>query len=443
LILDANGLVAGTLAAGEDVTERKRAEAELSDYRDHLEKLVADRTVALSIAKEAAEDANRAKTSFLTNMSHELRTPMNAIMGMTALALRKATDPAQINQLNKVDKASQHLLGIITDILDISKIEAERLPLDRTEFSLGKVLDNLNDLVSQSATDKGLSLRIDLPPEAARLLLVGDPLRLGQILINLTANAIKFTERGSVTVSVRLVEKNVTSARLQFDVQDSGVGIAVDDQKRLFKYFEQGDASMTRRYGGTGLGLAISRRLAQMMDGDIEVSSELGVGSTFRLTVQLDSLPERLGAVPPAPTFLPMKPQDQLKQEYSGARILLAEDELVNQEVSRMLLEVAGLVVDLAEDGEEAVAMARQNHYALILMDLDIPKLDGTSAARVIRTLPGYADVPILAMTASVYEQDRVDCLAAGMNDHIGKPVKPQYLYETLLKWLASSAGTS
>ncbi len=441
LILDANGLVAGTLAAGEDVTERKRAEAELSNYRNHLEKLVADRTVALSIAKEAAEDANRAKTSFLTNMSHELRTPMNAIMGMTALALRKATDPAQINQLNKLDKASQHLLAIITDILDISKIEAERLPLDRVDFSLGKVLDNLNDLVCQQAIEKGLQFRIDLAPDAARLVLQGDPLRLGQILINLTANAVKFTERGSVTISVRLVERRESNALLRIDVQDTGVGIAAEDQNRLFRLFEQADGSMTRRHGGTGLGLAISRRLAKMMDGDIEIISQPGVGSTFRLTVQLDTAPERSGAVVPEPTFLQKTADVRLKEAFVGARVLLAEDELVNQEVSRMLLEVVGLVVDLAEDGEQALAMASQTPYALILMDLEIPKLDGTSATRAIRALPGYAEIPILAMTSSVSEQDRKDCLAAGMNDHIGKPVRPNYLYETLLKWMASSSA--
>jgi PAS domain S-box-containing protein len=443
LILDASGLVAGTLAAGEDVTERKRAEVELLNYRDHLEKLVADRTAALSIAKEAAEDANRAKTSFLTNMSHELRTPMNAIMGMTALALRKATDPAQINQLNKVDKASLHLLGIITDILDISKIEAERLPLDRVDFRLGKVLDNLNDLVSQQALEKGLNFRIDLAPDAARLVLQGDPLRLGQILINLTANAVKFTDRGSVTVSVRLLEQRESNALLRIDVEDTGIGIAAEDQKRLFKLFEQADGSMTRRHGGIGLGLAISRRLAKMMDGDIKVISQPGVGSTFRLTVQLDTTPEFASAVPPEPTFLQKKADVRLKEEFAGARILLAEDELVNQEVSRMLLEVVGLVVDLAEDGEAAVAMASRTPYALILMDLEIPKLDGIAATSAIRALPGYAKTPILAMTASVSEQARKDCLAAGMNDHIGKPVKPAYLYETLLKWLTPSAGTT
>ena len=408
-------------------------EAELNQHRHHLESLVEERTAALSIAKEAAETANRAKSSFLANMSHELRTPMNAIMGMTDLALRRASDAKQIDQLHKVNNASHHLLSVINNILDISKIEAERLTLEQIDFRLGGVLENLSSLLSQKASGKGLRLLIDIAPELANRSLCGDPLRLGQILLNLTGNALKFTTQGSVSIRVQISEERPADLLLRFDVSDTGIGISPEDQKRLFTAFEQANGSTTRQYGGTGLGLAICKRLAQMMGGSIGIESDPGVGSNFWFTVRLSKSTQPL-----AVSILPSTAaaETRIKQRYNGARVLLAEDEPINQEVSRGLLEEVGLVVDLAADGLLAVDMAKATNYALILMDMQMPLLDGVDACKAIRLCPGRENTPILAMTANAFEEDRQRCFEAGMNDHIAKPVDPDLLFETLFKWL-------
>ena len=406
-------------------------EAELNQHRHHLESLVEERTAALSIAKEAAETANRAKSSFLANMSHELRTPMNAIMGMTDLALRRASDAKQIDQLHKVSNASHHLLSVINNILDISKIEAERLTLEQIDFRLGGVLENLSSLLSQKASGKGLRLLIDIAPELANRSLCGDPLRLGQILLNLTGNALKFTTQGSVSIRVQISEERPADLLLRFDVSDTGIGISPEDQKRLFTAFEQANGSTTRQYGGTGLGLAICKRLAQMMGGSIGIESDPGVGSNFWFTVRLSKSTQPL-----AVSILPSTAaaETRIKQRYNGARVLLAEDEPINQEVSRGLLEEVGLVVDLAADGLLAVNMAKATNYALILMDMQMPLLDGVDACKAIRLCPGRENTPILAMTANAFEEDRQRCFEAGMNDHIAKPVDPDLLFETLFK---------
>ncbi len=431
---DSTGRIIGYHGITRDITERKNAEAELRRHRDHLEELVEQRTAALSIAKEAAEAASRAKSTFLANMSHELRTPMNAIMGMTGLALKQATDPKLRDQLGKVAKASQHLLHVINDILDISKIEAERLTLDEVDFMLATPLDNLSNLALPAAAAKGLTLRIDIAPGLASQPLRGDFLRLGQILLNLTSNAIKFTNQGSVSLDISASQETSTDLLLHCAIRDTGIGISAEDQSRLFQAFEQSDNSMTRKYGGTGLGLAISKRLATLMGGSIGVDSQPGLGSTFWFTARLKKAAASIAAAGQAVDQLP---EENLKARYAGARILLAEDEPINQEVSRELLESAGLVVDLAEDGVEAVELARRMTYDLILLDLQMPNMNGIEASQIIRTLPGREAVPILALTANAFTGDRQKCLDAGMNDHIGKPVDPEQLFATLFKWLS------
>ena len=438
-VFDNSGRPLGRRGSYRDITEIKRLGEELERHRQNLEAQVDERTAALSIAKEAAEAASRAKSTFLANMSHELRTPMNAIMGMTNMALRGATDPKLKDQLGKIDQASQHLLAVINDILDISKIEADRLTLEHVSFKVGLVLENLTSLIGHKVAEKGLHFFINLLPGIPDLSLQGDPLRLGQILLNFTSNALKFTEQGSITVRARLVEESQTHVLLRFEVQDTGIGISTEDQKRLFTSFEQADSSMTRKYGGTGLGLAISKRLAQMMGGEVGIDSAPGQGSTFWFTTRLEKATDN--AVSVAPTSESDMAEARIMLRYPGARILLAEDEPINQEVSKGLLEDVGLSVDLAEDGKKAVALAKQNRYALILMDMQMPNLNGVDATKAIRQDSLNRDTPILAMTANAFDEDRQVCIDAGMNDHIGKPVTPNLLYEVLLKWLERSKG--
>lgn len=417
-----------------DVTERKKTETELELHRSNLESLVEERTAALSVAKEAAETASRAKSAFLANMSHELRTPMNAIMGMTALALRLANDEKQRDQLIKVQHSSRHLLEVINDILDISRIEAERLTLERTRFRLSTVFESFKSIISLRARQKGLAFEIDLPGELSEKMLVGDPLRLSQVLLNLMANAIKFTQQGQITVRVQKIQELPHGITLRFEVIDTGIGIASEAQRRLFTAFEQADNSMTRKFGGTGLGLAISKRLVNLMGGDIGVISQPEIGSTFWFTAKLQGSED---GAPIVHDITGESAETCLKTKFSGFRVLLAEDEPINQEVSCALLEDAGLQVDLAENGAEAVALARENTYDLILMDIQMPIMSGIDATRTIRSLPNYAATPILAMTANAFDEDRQVCIDAGMNEHIGKPVVPEKLFKTLLKWLS------
>jgi CheY-like chemotaxis protein len=390
-------------------------------------------------AKVAAEAANIAKSAFLANMSHELRTPMNGVMGMIDLARRRMADPKGLDQIDKAKFSAERLLGVLNDILDLSKIEAERMVLEEMPLQLDQSVENIVGTLGHQANEKGLQLATDLPADLIRQPLKGDPLRLGQILFNLVGNAIKFTEKGVVTVRARSVSENSEVLQVRFEVIDTGIGIAPEVQARLFQSFEQADNSMTRKYGGTGLGLAISKRLVQLMRGAIGVESTLGKGSTFWFVVPLKK--QEQSAVPPAPTFSALTAEQRLQVDYAGTRNLLAEDEPVSQEISRYSLEDVGFIVDIAEDGQQALQLARQNRYSLILMDMQMPTMNGVEATQAIRTDSLNMTTPVLAMTANVFDEDRQICLDAGMNDHIAKPLNPQRLYETLLRWLEKGRG--
>jgi PAS domain S-box-containing protein len=417
-----------------DITVRKQNELELLQHRHHLQELVEAQTRDLLLAKDAAEAANRAKSAFLANMSHELRTPINGVMGMIELARRRMADPQGRDQLDKAKGAADRLLAVLNDILDLSRIEAERMILEDTPLQIGAIVDNINSLLGHKAAEKGLTLQTDIPADLAHLSLRGDPLRLGQVLTNLVGNAVKFTERGGVTLRGRPIDETPEAVRVRFEVIDTGNGIDTETQARLFRSFEQADNSMTRKYGGTGLGLAICKRLVRLMGGGIGMESTPGRGSTFWFVVPLRK--RKSGAVEPAPTFVADGAERRWQTEFAGKRVLLAEDEPITQEVARVVLEDVGLVVDSAENGQQALDLARRNRYALILMDMQMPVLNGVDAARAIRADSANRDTPILAMTANAFDEDRQTCLDAGMNDHIVKPVSPEVLYQILLAWL-------
>jgi signal transduction histidine kinase/ActR/RegA family two-component response regulator len=432
VILDASGAASGVLCIGHDVTEKRQIDRELDQHRHHLEELVYSRTAELAAARDAAEAANRAKSVFLANMSHELRTPMNAIMGMTNLVLRRATDPKQIDYLNKAIKASQHLLALISDILDISRIEADRMTIEESDFSLPELVGDVMRMQEEAARQKGLELSqesdTNLPQSVC-----GDSLRLRQILLNFVGNAIKFSDHGRIQIRTRLVEEDRHSILLRLDVCDQGIGLSPEQMTRLFTPFTQIDGSLTRKYGGSGLGLVISRRIARLMGGEVGVESEQGKGSCFWTTVRL-----KRGTVSKGAAVIPGSgdARDILLRDFGGARILVVEDEPSNREVAEFLLLDAGLVPDLAADGREALDRVRNGPYSMILMDLQMPVMNGLDAARAIRQLPGMSRIPIVALTANVFDVDRKGSLAAGMNDYLGKPVLPEALYACVLNWL-------
>lgn len=396
---------------------------------------------ALKEAKEAAEAASVAKSSFLANMSHEIRTPLNAITGMAELIRRAGVPPEQENRLQKIDIAGQHLLSIINDILDLSKIEAGKFELDAVDLRPGSVLANVASMLQDKANDKGLTLRIEntLPDQYLR----GDPVRLQQALLNLANNAIKFTEQGSVTLRLRQQETLDDAIVLRFEVEDTGIGISADALPRLFSAFEQADNTISRRFGGTGLGLIITHKISQAMGGDAGVRSQEGKGSTFWFTARLQVVDTRQLATPSPESEYPSGAAEALlASQYQHCRLLLAEDEPINREVALSLFEDVNLQIDTAEDGLQAVAKAQLQHYDLILMDMQMPNLDGLGATRQIRALPGREKLPIIAMTANAFAEDRARCMAAGMDDFITKPVDPDVLFATVLKWLRRQEKT-
>jgi PAS domain S-box-containing protein len=573
------GRITGFVGLAYDLTERKQAEAAGRRHQDELEQTVQQRTVELRLARDAAEAANQAKSAFLANMSHEIRTPMNAILGMSVLALQGELAPQQRNYVQKAHAAAESLLNIINDILDFSKIEAGKLDVETIAFSLDKVLDNLVNVLCMRAEQAGLELLLDLSPQLPTALL-GDPSRLGQVLLNLGHNAVKFTERGEVTVAVKTLSRNADSVQLLFDVCDTGIGMSPEVQQRLFQPFSQADASTSRRYGGTGLGLAISRHLVRLMGGDLHVDSTPGRGSRFSfslsfglqtgmtastspefrgqglrgtrvlvvddgvsaremlttlcraLGLQADSaasadealqrmaqaeaanLPYQLllvdsnmpGMDYPADAAAlgqrePLRPKipvvlmlsalsrDTLLQEraeqqlptgallvkpatpatlvdacnaafgitfhgalhdtarkparaglrpgLNGARILLVEDNKINQELALALLGRAGIDVSVAGNGQEALDILGRQDFDAVLMDCQMPVMDGYAATRALRLQPLRQSLPVIAMTANAMVGDRDAALAAGMNDHIAKPINVEEMFATLARWVS------
>ena len=553
-VRDHAGKLMGILGISHDITLRKNIE---DDIRR---------------AKEAAEDATRMKSDFLANMSHEIRTPMNAIIGLSHLALKTELTPRQRDYIAKVQSSGQHLLGVINDILDFSKVEAGKLDLENEPFELETLLDTTGGLISEKAHEKGLELVFEVAPDVPQTL-VGDSLRLGQILLNYANNAVKFTQKGEIVISVRASERTDKQVTVHFRVRDTGIGLTQEQMGRLFQSFSQADTSTTRKFGGTGLGLAISRQLAALMGGDVGVESDYGKGSTFWFSVRLGTGAAVQRELRPAPdlrgrralvvddnsnartvivdmlesmTFdvqdvssgalaidaikmaagegrpydivyldwrmpdmdgldtarrikslgLPMPPtllmvtafgREDLLREASaigvenvlvkpvsasllfdttmsvlgnvnpggqrssaapaegilqrllglrGKRILLVEDNEINQQVARELLEDSGLVVDVACDGQVALASVQRSDYDLVFMDMQMPVMDGLAATRAIRKIPRLAQLPVVAMTANAMEQDRRRCIDAGMNDAVIKPIDPQQLWEALLRWI-------
>ncbi|WP_162888681.1 response regulator [Dechloromonas sp. HYN0024] len=418
----------------------KRQSLRLATHRQNLEALVHMRTKELVDARDAAEAAARAKSSFLANMSHEIRTPMNAIIGMTHLIKQDGLFGKQAERLETIERSAKHLLAIINDVLDLSKINAGELALVEEPIELADVISTVTNMLGQIANAKGIYLKLSKLPVSG--ILFGDRTRLIQAILNYVSNAIKFTEHGGVTLSYQILSENGETVVVKFEVRDTGIGISQETLATLFTAFHQADASTTRKYGGTGLGLAITRHLAGLMGGEAGATSICGSGSSFWFTARLkrnndpsycqalQSNQERYREVDINDV------KEQLRELARGALVLVVDDEPINLELAKSVLEDAGVEVETASNGFDAIRITEEKSIDLILMDMQMPGMDGLEATREIRRRDRGKNIRILAMTANAFDEHRESCLAAGMDDFLVKPCHPATLYKSLHRWL-------